>query len=84
MQRFNSSMVRLKAPNTLMEQKMQFSFQFQYGAIKGPKDRLQLLQMPLFQFQYGAIKGKESVSLIKIYVMRFNSSMVRLKDSVSP
>ena len=54
------------------------SFQYQYGAIKGNLVDSGLTSLTLFQYQYGAIKGLKS-SVIKSWVVDFNTNMVRLK-----
>ena len=74
---FNSTMVRLKELNNLINQS-QTIFQFHYGTIK----RKKLIRLPVltiwFQFHYGTIKSKLT-SKRTTEAHNFNSTMVRLK-----
>ena len=53
--RFNSNMVRLDAVIWL-KLRFHLRFQFQYGAIRCIKGKVQDVNHILFQFQYGAIR----------------------------
>ena len=60
---FNSSMVRLVGSDTSQASILLMSFQFQYGAIGGTTNCIEMLISLMFQFQYGAIGGADVVLL---------------------
>ena len=78
---FNSTMVRLKVALKRSKRRGWTAFQFHYGTIKSrdvlkyPKDA------QAFQFHYGTIKSQNYLRS-RGSVSYFNSTMVRLKDSM--
>ena len=75
--RFNSSMVRLKG-YCLHFSRVSRRFQFQYGTIKSARGEWYAKMIQKFQFQYGTIKSSFEAHRISP-LPHFNSSMVRLK-----
>ncbi len=57
-------------------------FQFHYGTIEGSARSLRRLRRNQFQFHYGTIEGEKEKILSKHTGADFNSTMVRLRDSL--
>ena len=55
--RFNSTMVRLKVPQTSFRQSVLSMFQFHYGTIKRTGRINKFYPINMFQFHYGTIKS---------------------------
>ena len=76
--RFNSTVVRLKASESKKTTAMTYMFQFHSGSIKSTQNNRNQGHNPRFQFHSGSIKSK-MVLHINQQASSFNSTVVRLK-----
>ena len=76
---FNSTLVRLKAPNPVSLLQLAI-FQFNSCAIKGSGYQKVVFESIIFQFNSCAIKGSLPVCCAGP-IANFNSTLVRLKDT---
>ena len=75
---FNSKLVRLKVPQTVLIFNQKTAFQFQIGAIKSEHNVL-LIECNVACFNSKLVRLKAAVHIAKTERGSFNSKLVRLK-----